>query len=65
MLTCWQNHPVTDLPSFTIHPCNTPDAMRELLGPGAVSELQYLLVWFGLIGASVGLHLPKELAAEK
>ena len=48
-----------------IHPCNTPDAMRELIGARKVSGIQYLLIWFGLIGASVGLHLPKELAVEE
>ena len=53
------------MPCFFVHPCNTPDAMRELLGTEVVSGLEYLQIWAGLIGASVGLHLPKELAVAK
>lgn len=59
-----QNHPMTDVPCFFVHPCRTADALREIMGPRKVSELEYLLTWIGLIGASVGLNLPKELAIQ-
>ena len=61
--TC-QNHPVTDIPCFTVHPCNTADAMQEIIGSREFSGLEYLLVWIGLIGGCVGLNLPKELAID-
>ncbi|KAL8822315.1 MAG: hypothetical protein Q9191_006946 [Dirinaria sp. TL-2023a] len=66
-----QNHPLTDFPSFFVHPCNTAEAMRELLGDQKrdskeeereVSPIEYLMTWFGLVGSSVGLHIPRELA---
>ncbi|KAL8791291.1 MAG: hypothetical protein Q9195_005980 [Heterodermia aff. obscurata] len=57
-----QNHPITDFPSFFIHPCNTAEAMRELLGGRDVKALEYLLIWLGLVGSCVGLFVPKELA---
>ena len=57
-----QNHPITDFPSFFVHPCNTADAMRELLSDRHVSAVEYLMIWLGLVGSCVGLHLPKELA---
>ena len=62
VLTEEQNHPITDFPSFFIHPCNTAEAMRELLGGRDVKALEYLLIWLGLVGSCVGLFVPKELA---
>jgi len=38
--------------------------MKELIGTRRVSSLQYLQLWTGLVGANVGLNLPKELAVE-
>ena len=38
--------------------------MQDIIGTRRVSELQYMQIWTGLIGASVGLNLPKELAIE-
>ena len=38
--------------------------MRELLDTETTTPFQYLLVWFGLIGAGVGLHLPSKLVLE-
>ncbi|MCJ1447722.1 MAG: hypothetical protein MMC23_008233 [Stictis urceolatum] len=58
------NHPVTDVPCFFVHPCNTADAMHEIVGNRQVTSLQYLQIWLGLIGAVVGLSLPIELAME-
>ena len=59
-----QNHPVTDIPCFFIHPCNTAEAMKEIIANSKVSGLEYLQLWFGLVGPCVGLYLPKELALE-
>lgn len=69
------NHPLTDFPSFYVHPCNTAEAMRELLGNQTedgeeggkrgereVSPIKYLTAWLGLVGSCVGLHIPRELA---
>lgn len=57
-----QNHPITDLPSFFVHPCNTAEAMSEILRGRAVGAFEYLLIWLGLVGSCVGLYVPKELA---
>ncbi|KAL9112386.1 MAG: hypothetical protein Q9227_003228 [Pyrenula ochraceoflavens] len=57
----WQNHPVTDFPAFFIHPCNTADALRELGSDGIHSPEHYLLLWLGLVGPCVGLHVPSKL----
>jgi ubiquitin-like-conjugating enzyme ATG10 len=56
-----KNDPVTDMPSFFVHPCQTTDALRAIL-PDQISSVEYLQLWLGLIGPCVGLHLPKELA---
>jgi len=52
------------MPCFFVHPCRTAEAMKELIGTRRVSSLQYLQLWTGLVGANVGLNLPKELAVE-
>jgi hypothetical protein len=52
-----QNHPVTDLPAFFIHPCNTGEALDEICHPKPRSPEEYLLVWLGLVGPLVGLHV--------
>lgn len=57
-----QNHPFTDFPSFFVHPCNTADAMRELLRGRRVSPVEYLMIWLGLVGSCVGLHIPRDVA---
>ena len=38
--------------------------MQEIVGTKPTADLQYLQIWIGLIGASVGLSLPKELAVK-
>lgn len=57
-----QNHPLNDFPSFFVHPCYTTEAMRELLGTQVKSPIEYLMIWLGLVGSCVGLHMPKDLA---
>ncbi|KAL3417265.1 hypothetical protein PVAG01_11265 [Phlyctema vagabunda] len=52
-------HPVTDVPAFFIHPCQTKEAMENFNCP-----LQdYLMTWVGLTGGCVGLWVPHEMAA--
>jgi len=59
-----QLHPTTDHPAFFVHPCNTPDALRSLTSGDHLTPEQYLSIWLGLIGPSVGLHIPSKLLSE-
>jgi len=60
-------HPVTGVPAYSVHPCRTQEALSTLLD-NAKSEASpydgtvYLLLWFGVIGASVGLSVPIGVA---
>jgi ubiquitin-like-conjugating enzyme ATG10 len=60
-------HPMTGVPAYFVHPCRTQEALSPLLdnaSPNAkpCSGTQYLLLWFGVIGASVGLSVPINVA---
>jgi ubiquitin-like-conjugating enzyme ATG10 len=55
-----QNHPITGTPAFFVHPCQTADAMRSL--EFSNRGIDYLIAWIGLIGSSVGLHVPVGVA---
>lgn len=60
-------HPVTGVPAYFVHPCRTQEAMSPLLSnaePDAHSRdgTRYLLLWSGVIGASVGLNVPISVA---
>lgn len=57
-----QNHPITDVPAFFVHPCNTAEAMQDIVGGRSISVEAYLQIWLGLVGGYVGLALPKGLA---
>jgi ubiquitin-like-conjugating enzyme ATG10 len=60
-----QFHPITDLPSFFVHPCNTHEALiaaRDTMAVGMTEE-EYLLLWLGIVGSAVGLHVPSKLVA--
>ena len=52
------------MPAYFIHPCNTSDAVQGVVEDSACTPSEYLLVWLGLIGSSVGLHVTTELAEE-
>ncbi|KEF52017.1 uncharacterized protein A1O9_12007, partial [Exophiala aquamarina CBS 119918] len=54
------HHPVSDLPAFFIHPCNTPEALSVLADGAALIPEDYLILWLGLIGSAVGLHIPSQ-----
>jgi len=51
-------HPVTDVPAFFVHPCTTKEAMD----PFNCTLKDYLTIWLGLVGPSVGLWLPSAVA---
>ncbi|KAM0721966.1 hypothetical protein Q7P37_002892 [Cladosporium fusiforme] len=66
-------HPVTGMPAFFVHPCRTQEVLGELAGESEGegcsgvggdhrAALEYLLLWFGVIGASVGLNVPVDVA---
>jgi ubiquitin-like-conjugating enzyme ATG10 len=60
-------HPITGMPAYFVHPCRTQEALAPLLDndsdkTGSEPAVQYLLLWFGVIGASVGLSVPMNLA---
>ena len=56
------DHPVTSTPTYFIHPCRTAEAMEAVTGGKDVTPEEYLLMWLGLVGPSVGLKFPIELA---
>ena len=56
-----QHHPVSDLPSFFLHPCNTQEALLTLTPERSLTPESYLILWLGLMGSSVGLHVPSKL----
>lgn len=55
---------MTGVPAYFIHPCNTAEALKDIIDGKIVSLLEYLYIWFGVVGSAVGLHLPKEVVVE-
>ncbi|KAK6434042.1 hypothetical protein LTR95_009772 [Oleoguttula sp. CCFEE 5521] len=56
-------HPVTGSPAWFVHPCLTQDAMRAVSGRNtSVAPEMYLMRWLGVIGSSIGLSLPINVA---
>ncbi|KAJ5774625.1 hypothetical protein N7457_009521 [Penicillium paradoxum] len=56
-------HPDSGAPAFFVHPCNTADAMAHVVDTQNVTPESYLLIWLGLLGHCVNLHVPRELFA--
>jgi ubiquitin-like-conjugating enzyme ATG10 len=56
------DHPVTGTAAYFVHPCRTAEALEAVTGHECVSPQRYLLLWIGLVGQSVGLDIPTELA---
>ncbi|PMD24800.1 autophagy-related protein-like protein Atg10 [Hyaloscypha hepaticicola] len=54
-------HPITDVPAFFIHPCQTKEAMENFDCP----IKNYLMIWIGLVGGCVGLSIPPEMARDE
>ena len=57
-------HPVTGGPAYFVHPCLTLDSMQAVMAGRKVSAAEYLALWVGVVGATVGLSLPVSLARE-
>lgn len=58
------DHPITNSPVFFIHPCQTANVMEASVGKKSVTAEQYLLMWIGAMGKSVGLNIPLALVKE-
>ena len=58
------DHPITGTTAYFIHPCRTSEAMQAVSGDKNVKPEEYLLLWLGLVGPSVGLTLPIAFAEE-
>lgn len=56
------DHPTTGTPSYFVHPCQTQTAMAAVTAGRTMKPEEYLLVWLGLVGQSVGLSVPIGLA---
>ena len=56
------DHPISGMPAYFVHPCRTSEAMSAVTAGKDVTPEQYLLMWLGLVGPSVGLEVPVELA---
>lgn len=56
-----QHHPMVGRPFFCVHPCNTPEALGEIIGTRQVSPLEYMQIWLGLVGPAVGFHLHRAM----
>lgn len=52
----WQDHPNTGMPAYFVHPCRTADTVCAT-GTAGVQIQDYMLVWLGIVGASVGLNV--------
>ncbi|KAG2165124.1 hypothetical protein JADG_004863 [Aureobasidium aubasidani] len=50
------DHPSTGMPAYFVHPCRTADTMCAT-GAAGVQIQDYMLVWLGIVGASVGLNV--------
>jgi hypothetical protein len=57
-----EQHPVTGLPSFFLHPCATSDWMKLLVAPGHDdNSILYLLSWMSMVLATIGLPIPARV----
>ncbi|KAJ5672403.1 Autophagy-related protein 3 [Penicillium longicatenatum] len=54
-------HPESGSPAFFVHPCNTADAMAQVTDARSATAGTYLLIWLGLVGHCVNLHISREL----
>ena len=60
------DHPVSGLPVYFVHPCRTGEAMEAVMistKKASTKPEAYLMLWMGIIGSSVGLDMPVDLAA--
>ncbi|KAI4717008.1 hypothetical protein E4T48_06810 [Aureobasidium sp. EXF-10727] len=52
----WQDHPLTGMPAYFVHPCRTADTMCATTSEDMRVQ-NYMLLWLGIVGASVGLNV--------
>ncbi|KAN0086711.1 hypothetical protein V8E54_000399 [Elaphomyces granulatus] len=57
-------HPESGIPMYFVHPCDTANAMRGIVGQETIGTETYLFIWLGLVGNCVNLHLPSRLLAD-
>ncbi|KAG9944000.1 hypothetical protein KCU85_g8309, partial [Aureobasidium melanogenum] len=50
------DHPLTGMPAYFVHPCRTADTMCATRS-GDIHVQDYMLLWLGIVGASVGLNV--------
>ena len=55
------DHPISNAPAYFVHPCRTAEAMDAVTGGHDVKPEEYLLMWLGMVGPSVGLTVPVEV----
>ncbi|SMR55217.1 unnamed protein product [Zymoseptoria tritici ST99CH_3D1] len=63
-------HPLRGFVCWFVHPCLTQEAMTGMMGSDESEkegewkgrEMEYLMKWFGIVGGSVGLRVPVEVA---
>ncbi|KAF2759406.1 hypothetical protein EJ05DRAFT_344967 [Pseudovirgaria hyperparasitica] len=55
------SHPITDRPTFFVHPCRTAEALSNVVSNRPYRTLDYLMLWFGIVGSTLGLSIPVEL----
>jgi ubiquitin-like-conjugating enzyme ATG10 len=61
------DHPVGGRPVFFIHPCRTAEVLEASIAKERCTETkgaEYLMVWMGALGRSVGLNVPLALATQ-
>lgn len=56
------DHPMFNLPAYFVHPCRTSEVMARMTEGRRARPIDYLLIWIGLIGASIGLTAPVKVA---
>ncbi|KAF1838356.1 hypothetical protein BDW02DRAFT_517158, partial [Decorospora gaudefroyi] len=54
------DHPATNRPVYFIHPCQTAGVMEASVD-GNITAQEYLMIWIGSLGKSVGLDVPFAL----
>jgi ubiquitin-like-conjugating enzyme ATG10 len=63
-------HPISGVPAYFVHPCRTQEVMSPLIQNAEIGKaeadplkaMDYLMLWLGVIGASVGLSVPINVA---
>ena len=57
----YDEHPITGIPSYFLHPCQTKDILSLMQNDGATLSATCLLSWLSLILPAVGHTLPSKV----